>query len=348
MPLLPSLYQPQQRIFRNPHFNTVWASLLRPVRRVHYRRERIDTPDGDFLDLDWKQSGNRKLVIILAGLEGKSNSLYARAAVRHFTAEGWDALGMNYRGCSGESNLLLRGYHMGASDDVKLVTEYAIERYGYREVLLIGYSLGGNLALKYAGEEGENLPTEVKAAVAYSAPLDIEKSDARLNEWYNRHYLKWFMFPLNRKANRKKKQFPAELQSYRGFLLSGNFTYFDTHFTAPANGFADVREYWAASSALPHLHNIKIPALLVSARDDTFISENCYPFQAAADNPHLHLEMPRYGGHCGFIRRFGETVGYMEERALDFYRTTAAAKSEKIYPQRTNNDVTPLNSKAVR
>ncbi len=335
MPIIKSNFQPDNFIFRSAQLSTIYASLLRPIRRLKFQRERIDTPDGDFLDLDWKKVGSKKLLIILPGLEGKSNSLYSRAAVRYFNKKGWDALGMNYRGCSGEANRLLNGYHMGASADVKLVTEHAVAK-GYTEIMLIGYSLGGNLALKYAGEESENLPKEVKSVVAFSAPLDIQKSDERLNEWYNWHYLKWFMFPLNLKANRKKKQYPEALKNYRGFFMSGNFVYFDTNFTAPANGYDNVRDYWAASTARPYLKDIKVPSLLVSALDDTFISANCYPHEEAKNNPNLFLEMPKHGGHCGFIRRFYERSWWMEERALEFYErltvdserlTAAAAKA---------------------
>lgn len=338
MPLIQSNFRAKSYIFRNAHAATIYASLLRPLPRVKFKRERLELSDGDFLDLDWKKQGANRLVIILPGLEGKSNSLYARACVRYFYKEGWDAMGMNYRGCSGEPNRLLRGYHMGASDDVKTVVEHSIEAHGYKEIVLVGYSLGGNLALKYAGEECEDLPKEMKSVIAFSAPLDIEKSDARLNKWYNWHYLKWFMFPLNLKANRKKKQFPQALKNYQGFFMSGNFTYFDKHFTAPANGYATVEEYWQAATAKPYLKDIQIPALLVSAEDDTFISENCYPVEAAEENSNLYLEIPEHGGHCGFIRNFFEPSWWMEERALAFAEFSlrqeeARLKEEKILPE---------------
>ena len=318
MPIIESHFQPHHRLFRNTHLSTIYASLLRRIPAVNFERERLDTPDGDFLDLDWAKVGSKKLVVILAGLEGKSNSLYSRAAIRYFNKKGWDALGMNYRGCGGELNRLLNGYHMGASDDVKLSVDHALQKYGYEEVVLLGYSLGGNLALKYLGEESEQLPTQVKAAVAFSVPMDIKKSNERLNKWYNWHYLKWFMVPLNRKANRKKRQFPEALKSYQGYFMSGNFIYFDTHFTAPANGYKTVDEYWQASSCKSLLAIINVPCLMVSSLDDSFISRHCYPLKEAEENPVLFLEMPQNGGHCGFIRRFFENHWWMEERAFEF------------------------------
>jgi predicted alpha/beta-fold hydrolase len=318
VPVIESQFKTQHLIFKNAHASTIYASLLRRVPRIPFERERLELPDGDFLDLDWLKKGSKKLVITVAGLEGKSKSLYSRAAINYFSKKGWDALGMNYRGCSGFPNRLLRGYHMGGSEDLKTTVMHAIQKHGYNEIVLLGYSLGGNLALKYIGEEGEALPKEVRSCVAFSVPKDIKKSDERLNKWYNWHYLKWFMFPLNIKANRKKKQFPESLQTYKGFFMSGNFVYFDTHFTAPANGYPSVEAYWEAASCDAFLPLITIPTLVVSSLNDTFISDNCYPINAAKENPNLFLEMPAHGGHCGFIRRFFEKEWWMEERAFHF------------------------------
>lgn len=301
--------------------STIYASLLRWVPRIKYQRERILKPEGDFLDLDWSRRGSKKLIVVLAGLEGKSSSLYSRAAFRYFNRQGWDAVCMNYRGCSGEPNLLLEGYHMGQSADVKFTIDHIVESYGYTDIYLIGYSLGGNLALKYLGEEGTNIPHSVKGSISFSVPMDIQMSNERLNKWYNWHYLKWFMIPLNYKANQKKRQFPEALKSYHGFFMSGNFVYFDTHFTAPANGFKSVKEYWEKSSCKQFLDGVTVPSLIVSSLDDTFISEACYPYIEAENNPNIFLEITKTGGHCGFIRGFRECQWWMEERAMEFINT---------------------------
>ena len=318
MPIIESAYKPINPLFRNTHFNTIYASLLRYIPSIKFTRERIVVDEVDFLDLDWSKVGSKKLILVLAGLEGKSRSRYAKAAIKHFNNQAWDAVCMNYRGCSGENNNLLNGYHMGGSADVKSTVEHILSEHDYREIVLIGYSLGGNLALKYTGEEADKLPKEVKACISYSVPLDIKKSNERLSNWYNWHYLKWFMFPLNRKANKKKKQFPGKIESYKGFFMSGSFLYFDTHFTAPANGFSSAEEYWLKSTSKPVLKNIKIPTLIIASEDDTFISENCYPHREVEENHHLTLEVSKTGGHCGFIRKFFEKVWWMEERAFEF------------------------------
>ena len=318
MPVIKSAYKPKNPLFRNTHFNTIYASLLRFIPPIRFSRERIVVDEVDFLDLDWSRVGSKKLILVLAGLEGKSRSRYSKAAIKHFNRQKWDAVCMNYRGCSGQENKLLNGYHMGGSADVKSTIQHILAKYDYEEIVLLGYSLGGNLALKYLGEEGQATPLEISACVSFSVPLDIKKSNERLSRWYNWHYLKWFMFPLNRKANKKKKQFPGKIESYKGFFMSGSFLYFDTHFTAPANGFSTVEEYWNKSTSKPILKNISIPTLIIASEDDTFISENCYPYHQADENKQITLEISSHGGHCGFIRKFFEKVWWMEERAFEF------------------------------
>ena len=320
VPILKNTFKVKSRIFRNAHVNTIYASLIRWIPKVKFTRERIENNEGDFLDLDWKKAGSKKLVLILAGLEGKSTSLYSRAAIRYFNKQDWDAVCMNYRGCSGEPNRLLGGYHMGATEDVKFTVDHIVKAYNYDEIVILGYSLGGNLALKYIGEEGEQLPKQIKGSVSFSVPMDIKKSNERLNKWYNWHYIKWFMLTLNHKANQKKRQLPDALQNYKGFFMSGNFVYFDTHFTAPANGFKTVDDYWNLSSCKSHLPNIKVPSLIIASEDDTFISDTCYPIKEATANANLFLEITKQGGHCGFTRNFFERHWWMEERAFQFIK----------------------------
>ena len=343
MPIIQSHFTPKRWLFRNTHISTIYASLIRRwIPQVSFERERLELADGDFLDLDWCKKGSKKLVIVLAGLEGKSRSMYARSTITHFNNQGWDALGLNYRGCSGEPNRLLRGYHMGASEDVKVTVEHAIKKYAYEEIVLVGFSLGGNLALKYAGEEGHSLPKQIKSIVSFSAPMDLQASEERMNCWYNWHYVKWFMLTLNWKANRKKRQYTDALKSYKGFFMSGNFIYFDTHFTAPANGFSSVEAYWEESSCRPHLENIPIPTLIIAAKNDSFLSENCYPIEAAQSNPNLHLEIPETGGHCAFIRYFNEKVWWMEERAFEFVKTNEPQK--KTQAESDSSQLAPLSA----
>ncbi len=318
MPVIESSFRPKSRIFRDPQISTIYANLLRFRPRIQFTRERITLLDTDFLDLDWSRTGSKKLVLILSGLEGKSNSPYSKSAVHYFNQKNWDVVCMNYRGCSGEPNRLLNGYHMGATGDIAETIDHILQTYDYTDIVLMGYSLGGNLALKYVGESADILPEEIKATISFSVPMELKKSNHRLNKWYNWHYKKWFMIPLNYKANRKKKQFPEQLKNYRGFFMTGDFIYFDTHYTAPANGYASVEEYWNKSSCIPHLTKIKVPSLIINSRDDTFISEDCYPYKSAAENNALTLELSDHGGHCGFISSWIEKESWMEKRAHEF------------------------------
>ena len=300
--------------------------MFRQLPKLRFERERLELADGDFMDLDWSRRGSRKLLIVLAGLEGKSNSLYSRAVISYFNERGWDCLGPNYRGCSGEPNRLLRGYHMGVSDDVATVVEHALATGDYDTVAIAGYSLGGNLALKYLGERAGELPGELLGIVSFSAPMDFEASCTRLSQWYNYHFLKYFMFPLNFKAWKKGRQFPGQVK-YRRWFVAGDFLEFDRDFTAPTNGFPDVETYYRQSSCLRVLDQIRTPALVVAAEDDTFISKNCYPYESARDHEWITLEVSEYGGHCGFIRRFFEKTYWMEERAFEFLEGLLPKKS---------------------
>ena len=313
-------------MFRNPHWNTIYASLLRPVPRVRFARERLELDDGDFLDLDWSRTGSRKLLIVLPGLEGKSRSLYTRAAVRYFNENGWDCLVPNYRGCSGDPNRLLRGYHMGASDDLDPILDHLLASGRYDAIAFAGYSLGGNIALKYVGERAENLPKEIIGIVSFSAPMNLRGSCARLDDWDNWHFQRYFMFGLNWKAYQMKRRFPGQL-NYNRWGPAGNFRDYDRGITAPANGFPSVDAYYAAASCLPVLPRVNVPSLIVAAQDDTFITPECVPHELAAKHPHLYLETPRYGGHCGFIRQHWEPSYWMEERALAFLESHLATES---------------------
>lgn len=320
MPVTTGKYKPSNPIFYNAHINTIYASLLRWIPKPKIRRERIENKEGDFLDLDWSGDNGKNLIVILAGLEGKSSSIYSKATYQYFVKNNWDVVCMNYRGCSGEPNRMLKGYHLGMTEDLKFTLEYIAKNHDYENIVLVGYSLGGNLALKYFGEENV-LPSPVKACVCFSVPMDMKACNDRLDKWYNWHYLKWFMIFLNYKINKKKKQFPGKLDHYKGFFMSKNFSYFDQHYTAPVNDFKTVDEYYEKSSCLPWLSKINCPALVVCSEDDTFISENCYPKNQAKANPNLFLEINRRGGHCGFIRSVFEKDWWMQERTMEFIQS---------------------------
>ena len=299
------------------HFQTIYAGLLRPAKVEKFVRERINTPDGDFFDLDWSRVGSKKLVLLLHGLEGNSERAYIQGMLRIFNRNNWDVVAINFRGCSGEPNRLFSSYHSGFTTDVRHTVQLMESRGEYEQLALIGFSLGGNVALKFLGEEGRSLSSKLKAAVCFSTPCDLEDSSSRIQKWDNRLYLWRFLSSLKAKAELKADLYPKEF-SLKAVKKARNFKEYDDAYTAPAHGFKDAVDYWDRSSCGQFIPNIRIPCLLVNAADDSFLGKKCYPFRAAKNNPNFFLEVPDFGGHVGFIDGGQNDVLWSESRALTF------------------------------
>ncbi|MEM9158057.1 MAG: alpha/beta fold hydrolase [Verrucomicrobiota bacterium] len=298
------------------HGQTILPNVTRRRIRLDYRRERFELPDGDFVDVDWAREEGERCVLAIHGLEGSSEAPYMKSILRSLSKAGYAAAALNLRGCGGEPNRLLRSYHSGSSDDLRSVVEELYRRFG--GVYLVGFSLGGNITLKYLGEEGASLDTKLKAGVAISVPCDLASSAEVLGKWSNAFYMKRFMTMLTAKVREKAARFPGELSAERckGMRTFGEF---DDAFTAPMNGFADAEDYWKRASSKPLLWKIGRPALLINAVNDPFLPDECYPIEEAKGSDWFHLEMPRAGGHCGFPgTRSGE--GYwIERRVMEFF-----------------------------
>ncbi len=316
MPLISSSYKPPF-FFRNGHFATIYAGLIRKVSGVVQKRERIKLSDGDFLDLDWSfsQVPAQKLVILLHGLEGDAQRPYITGSAKLFTQNDFDACAVNYRGCSGESNILFRSYHSGATEDLIAVIEHVLKTKKYSEIFLKGFSLGGNLVLKYLGE-GNIVPEEIKAAVAVSAPCNLHSSCNQLLTRKNILYAQRFKKHLISKLKEKQRLFP-NLVSDKDIKSIITLKDFDDFYTSNAHGFKDALDYYTQCSSLQFLPNIVIPSLLINAKDDSFLGEECYPYNEAESCPNLFLEVPKYGGHVGFWGKKNTT--YTEKRALEFF-----------------------------
>jgi predicted alpha/beta-fold hydrolase len=299
---------------RGGHLQTIVPALFRRVPRVTTRRERIELSDGDFLDLDWSTSGSDRLVILSHGLEANSGATYIQGMAGALLRRGWDVLAWNYRGCGGESNRLLKFYHSGASDDLDHVVRHALAVHPASRVDLVGFSLGGNMTLKYLGER-EPLP-RLHRAVAFSVPCDLACSSIRLSSPVNRHlYMRRFLVSLRKKLAEKRPRYPGQID-LRGAWKIRDFRGFDDRFTAPLHGFKDAADYWDRSSSRPFLSRIPIPALLVNAANDPFLGPGCFPREEAEASEFFHLEVPEDGGHVGFSCTFG---GYWSERrAIEF------------------------------
>lgn len=317
MPVLsPPRLQPPFFLF-NGHLQTIFPSIFRTVAHVPYRRERISTPDHDFLDLDWSEVDSDVLLILSHGLEGDAGRPYIKGMVKTFNAAGVSCLAWNYRSCSGEPNHLLSSYHLGATQDLDLVIRYALATGKYRTIYLTGFSAGGNITLKYLGEAPEKVPSEVKKAAVFSVPCDLKSSAVQISKPANKIYLRRFLNSLRRKLEQKLPIANGQLD-ISGYDEIKDFPAFDNRFTAPLHGFASADDYYEKSSSKRYLKNIQIPTLLVNALNDPFLSEACFPVNEAAANPNLYLEMPAAGGHVGFSLNFRKGIYYSELRALDF------------------------------
>ena len=280
----------------NPHLETILPAVLRHPPRPAYQRERIYTPDEDFLDLDWVRRGCDRLVVISHGLEGDSQRAYVTGMSNAFSAQGWDVLAWNFRGCSGSINQQPRFTHNGATGDLHAVVTHALAGGDYRKIALVGFSMGGNLSLVYLGRDAEQVPDEVCGAVLFSVPCDLEGAADRLAEPANRLYMKRFLRLMGSKVFQQARFYP-ELFPTDGYQELRSFHEFDTRYTAPLHGFSDARDYWSQCSSLRYLEAIQKPVWIVNAANDPFLSQSCFP---QCRNPRVHLQVPSHGGHCGF------------------------------------------------
>ena len=312
-------------LFKNHHLNTLYPALFRSAKRLDYQRIRYELPENDFFDADWsfqtKDATTKRLVICIHGLEGNARRPYMVGMMRRFNQEGVDAVGLNLRGCSGELNRLLEAYHSGHTADLSHLIQTIVAENKYTDITLLGFSAGGNIALKYGGEQGDKLPSVIRRIIAFSVPCDLRGCSLEFEKPVNRLYQWQFLLTLKEKAKLQNKRFPNRFDLDK-VLKAKYFREFDDAFTAPVNGFKDAEDYWAKASSKPHLPNIKVPTLLISALDDSFLSDGCYPVEFAESSDLFHLETPNFGGHLGFMSPDTEGVFWTEKKAIAFYQKT--------------------------
>lgn len=299
MPLIETDYKPPL-LFKNRHVNTIYSSLFRKTKPLSFKRKRIETLDDDFLDIDLIENASRKIVILCHGLEGSSDSKYIQATAKLLSLNGYSVAAMNYRFCSGEINRQLVTYHSGKTDDLHTVINFVLPNYD--SIYLVGFSLGGNLILKYNGDGLFSLSPKIKANVAISVPVDLKGSSISLKRCENVLYRWRFLRTLSKKMFLKHQQFPNELD-LAPLKKIKTLTDFDDFFTSKINGFKDAEDYYLKASSKQFIHNISKPTLLINALDDPFLSESCFPISEAEENSYFFLMTPIYGGHVGFISK---------------------------------------------
>ena len=286
------------------HAQTVAGRLLRPLDLMPLVRERVDTPDGDFVDLDFTPepalaARNQPIALVLHGLEGSARRGYAYLTYRELARVGVRGIGLNFRSCSGEPNRLPRFYHSGDTDDVRHVLSLLRERFPHRPIGAIGFSLGGNALLKYLGEEGDE--ARAVAAAAISVPYDLDAGERFLQSSpVSRRYVRHFVRSLQAKAAGKEAAI-RQLCDYEAIMRARSFRDFDHAATAPLHGFDSAADYYARSSSGPLLDRIRVPTLLIHALDDPFLPPASLPHEALRSNPHLQRAWTEHGGHVGFI-----------------------------------------------
>ncbi|GAB3687496.1 alpha/beta fold hydrolase [Spirosoma flavus] len=316
MPLIQSSYAGPPVYQYNGHLQTIIPSLTRRVLGVTYERERLILSDGDFVDIDWVDKGQQRLVVLTHGLEGDSHRQYIQGTAKLFAQHNYDVLAWNCRSCSGEMNRAFRLYNHGEIGDLGEVIDYALKTKPYQEIVLVGYSMGGNITLKYLGVHGKELPDVVKRGVAISSPTDLGSSAGLLDRAGNRFYKQRFMKKLVVKLRQKDTRFPgrlnlSQLQNVR------KWRDFDEFFSAPINSYQDANDFYTQASAVNYMPGIAVPALLLNAQNDPLLSPECSPAWLAQRHKSIFLETPKRGGHVGFqVARDEHT--YAERRALAF------------------------------
>ncbi len=334
------------------HAQTVAGLALRARvnahRDVHRRRERIPTTDGDFLDLDWFESGDAAsrasaahanaahvpLVLLLHGLEGSTNSGYVKVLARELAAAGLASVGLNFRSCSGELNRGPRLYHAGETDDVEFVILQLAARHPRRPLAAVGFSIGGNILLRWLGEAGERATGLLDAAAVVSVPFDIEAGARFMEASASRLYLRHLLPSLRAKVAAKRELLRGRIDVQRA-LAARTFFEFDDAATSPLYGFKDVHDYYRRASCAPWIGGVRVPTLVVHALDDPFLPASAVPTAAIAANPALIPAISEHGGHVGFIHGRPWAPRFFAEAAVTDHLARMLVSARGFGPPRT-------------
>lgn len=310
----------------NPHLQTLWGPLWRKRTLLARTRERMWLKDGDFLDLDWHgpHEADAPLVLVLHGLTGSSNSPYVAGLQKAMATQGWASVALNWRGCSGEPNLLSRSYHSGASEDLAEVIAHLRALRPLAPLYAVGYSLGGNVLLKHLGEVGAD--SELLGAVAVSVPFRLDESANRMGQGFSRIYQRHFMREMLSYIREKQRRFQheglseglAELAALGSLENMRTFWEFDGRVTAPLHGYVDAQDYYRRASSRFFLSRIQTPTLIIQAADDPFVFPHSLP-EAGELSASTEFELHAKGGHVGFVDGSLKTPGYYLERRIPLW-----------------------------
>ncbi|MEM9824337.1 MAG: alpha/beta fold hydrolase, partial [Bacteroidota bacterium] len=285
-------YQKAPFFLRSGHWETIYPAIFRWVGGIRYQRERLTLSDGDFVDLDWIGPDRNQLALLVHGLEGNSERHYMKGMAKLFDSKNWGVLALNCRSCSGEMNRKLRLYNHGEIGDLGEVIQHALSRKKYESIVLVGFSMGGSIILKYLGVNAKTLPAAIKKAVVFSSPCDLKTSVAILDDPAIAFYRNRFFKMLAPKMRIKAKQFP-EVLDIDNLNRITKWEDFDNYFSAPVNGYKDAQDFYYQASAIHFMEPINIPTLLVNALNDPILTPECFPYQMLEQHPFIYLETPK-------------------------------------------------------
>jgi len=299
------------------HLQTIYPFFVLRLAPPSYRRERIDTPDGDFVDFDWLDAAAGKpTVVLFHGLEGCSSSHYASAMMHAVAARGWRGVVAHFRGCSGEPNRLPRAYHSGDADEIDWMLRQVQAR-TTGSLYAAGVSLGGNALLKWLAREGAAAGAIISAAAVISAPMDLMTAGQRLSSGFNRVYGRHFLRTLKKKALQKLARYPDLVKRQR-VRAANSLRAFDDAFTAPVHGYRDVVDYWTNASTVAEIDKVTVPTLIVHARNDPFLPGRYLP-RGRPLGGSVEFEFTERGGHVGFVTGpFPGSLCWLPKRTLGF------------------------------
>ena len=300
---------------KNSHFSTIYPLVkLTKGFTAALDREVIHLEDGDFLEVDYYRAGNQKLLLLAHGLEGSSRQRYMLYMIDYFSKNGYDICSINFRSCSGKMNKTARLYHSGEIQDFSHIIDLLSQQYNHIE--LSGFSMGGNIILRYLGQMGDKLPAIVKKAAVFSVPIDLGDCSKQLSSGFNKVYTEYFMKSLRKKVDHLNSTFP-ELKLPHSKSLK-NFPQFDSLITAPLFDFKSADDYYYNASSIRSLDKIQIDTLLVNAANDPFLGKKCFPVEQLKNHPKVSLEVPQWGGHVGFFENLKSDRPWFVERAFEF------------------------------
>lgn len=321
----------------NPHLQTLYPAVLRKIAHVPLKRERLATPDGDFIDIDWCGDGEQHLVILLHGLSGSSNSGYIKGLQHALLRQGFSSVALNFRGCSGEPNLLARCYHSGDTEDIRFLYHTLRQRLPRTALAAVGFSLGGNVLLKWLGEQGDKIA--LFAAAAVSVPLVLSICATKLDSGFSRVYRDHLLCELKQYIRAKHRHLSElglheeadKIRELGDLSAIKSFWEYDDRVVARLHGFKNVEDYYRRASSRQFLKNITVPTLLIQADDDPFMTQAVLP-DTEELSKQVRLEIIKGGGHVGFVSgaNLFQPTYWLEERIPAFLKSQVANPIEPL------------------